>query len=117
MIPAGVRPFDDIVTRHVELHMTVHRPRGNQTGCGEPLAVMQPPIGAYLADGLAARWCEKPGCFEHESGWDDLVEAAHPDNPRARVNVQPASRERFPVLNSSRRWSLAAFLHLNGRRA
>lgn len=114
-LPRGVRQFDDIVATHVEMHMLVHRPGRDVTPCGERMDVMQPPIGAYRGEGLAARWCET--CFPHENAWDQIVDAAHPDNPRARVNVQPASRDRFPVLNSSRRWSLAAFLHLNGRRA
>jgi hypothetical protein len=116
-IPVGVRPDDDVVASRVGLHMTVHRPGPQETGCGAPMDLMQPPIGAYLADGYAARWCEKPGCFEHENAWDELVESAHPANPLARADIQARDRDRFPVLNSSRRWSIAAFLHLNGRRA
>jgi hypothetical protein len=113
-LPVGVQQFDDIVARRVEMHMLVHRPGRDVTPCGERMDVMQPPIGAYRGEGLAARWC--PECFPQESAWQQIVDAAHPANPRAQTDIQARDRGRFPV-NSSRRWSIAAFLHLNGRRA
>lgn len=76
VLPDGVHPDDDVVARHVELHMTVHRPGRRKTACGELMSVMQPRFGAYLADGYAGRWCES--CFPHVNPWTELLSAAHP---------------------------------------